>query len=182
MISSHYASPPVRSSTGFHPKIARPTMFPATPLESTLLQVFIPLHFNSLRINAYKKPGGGPPLSLTRNPTKVVCPERSLVASDLSLVPRPKVSSLSERISHPPTRATDAPGSKVASTIRRFSATDRRRRGSLLRTARSEGSTYSPSGHFPMCPLGPSSLTQQNLSRRPQVDAYQLNNLPSFEP
>ncbi len=29
--------------------------------ESTLLQVLIPLHFNSLRINTYKKPGGGCP-------------------------------------------------------------------------------------------------------------------------
>jgi hypothetical protein len=30
--------------------------------ESTLLQVLIPLHFNSPRINTYKKPGGGAPL------------------------------------------------------------------------------------------------------------------------
>jgi hypothetical protein len=53
-----------------------------------------------------------------------------------------------------------------------------RLRGSFLRTARSEVSTYPPSGHFPMCPLGPSSLTQHNLSRRPQVDAYtSLENL-----
>ena len=29
--------------------------------ESTLLQMLIPLHFNSLRINTYKKPGGGCP-------------------------------------------------------------------------------------------------------------------------
>ena len=31
-----------------------------TRLESTLLQVLIPLHFNSPRINTYKKPGRGP--------------------------------------------------------------------------------------------------------------------------
>jgi hypothetical protein len=30
-----------------------------THLESTLLQVFMPLHFNSPGINTYKKPGGG---------------------------------------------------------------------------------------------------------------------------
>jgi len=34
-----------------------------TRSESTLLQVLIPLHFNSLRINTYKKPGEGVPRS-----------------------------------------------------------------------------------------------------------------------
>src|SRR6185437_2590826 len=34
-----------------------------TPSESTLLQVLIPLHFISSRINTYKKPGGGTPSS-----------------------------------------------------------------------------------------------------------------------
>src|SRR5487761_163394 len=96
MISSHYASPPARSSTGFHPKIARPIISPATPLESTLLQVFIPLHLNSPRINAYKKPGGGPPLSLTSHPTKDVCPERPSVSRDLSYSPRPQVPTSSD--------------------------------------------------------------------------------------
>jgi len=32
-----------------------------TPSESTLLQVLIPLHFNSSRMNTYKKPGRGSP-------------------------------------------------------------------------------------------------------------------------
>ena len=35
---------------------------PLTHPESTLLQVLIPLHFNSPRINTYKKLGGGAPL------------------------------------------------------------------------------------------------------------------------
>src|ERR1700721_982506 len=37
---------------------SRPSL---THLESTLLQVLIPLHFNSSRINTYTKPGGGCP-------------------------------------------------------------------------------------------------------------------------
>ena len=35
---------------------------PLTPSESTLLQVLIPLHFISSRINTYTKQGGGSPL------------------------------------------------------------------------------------------------------------------------
>jgi len=49
---------------------ASPTRLPlcksapsTTPLESTHLQVLIPHHFISFRINTYKKPGGGSPLS-----------------------------------------------------------------------------------------------------------------------
>jgi hypothetical protein len=37
--------------------------FLPTPSKSTLLQVLIPLHFNSRRCNAYKKPGEGAPPS-----------------------------------------------------------------------------------------------------------------------
>ena len=52
------------------------------------------------------------------------------------------------------TRATDAPGFKVCSTIRHFSPTGQRRLcDSLLTTAHSEVSIYSPSGHFHRCPL-----------------------------
>lgn len=52
------------------------------------------------------------------------------------------------------TLATDAPGLKVCSTIRHFSPAGHRRLcGSLLTTARSEVSIYSPSGHFRRCPL-----------------------------
>ena len=48
---------------------------------------------------------------------------------------------------------TDAPGFKVCSTIRHFSPTGHRRLcGSLLTTARSEMSIYSPSGHLRKCP------------------------------
>src|ERR1700726_3231489 len=36
---------------------------PLTPSESTLLQVLIPQHFNSSRMNTYEKPGEGAPLS-----------------------------------------------------------------------------------------------------------------------
>ena len=51
------------------------------------------------------------------------------------------------------TLATDASGSNVSSTIRRFSSSERRLRcGSRLTMARSEVSTYSPSGHFQLCP------------------------------
>src|SRR3984893_5654737 len=74
------------------------------------------------------------------------------------------------------TRATDAPGSNVSSTILRLSATERRRRGNaLLTTTRSEASIYPPmwtltevstSGHRPHLP--PTS------SRRFIQDAYFL--------
>src|SRR5580692_9745245 len=42
--------------------------------ESTLLQVLIPLHFNSSTINTYKKPGGGPP-PCTRKVLQLVTPD-----------------------------------------------------------------------------------------------------------
>ena len=46
---------------------------------------------------------------------------------------------------------TDAPGFKVCSTIRHFSPTGQRRLcDSLLTTARSEVSIYSPSGQKPL--------------------------------
>src|SRR5271156_6162994 len=41
--------------------------------ESTLLQVLIPLHFNSSTINVYKKPWGGPP-PRTRKVLQLVTP------------------------------------------------------------------------------------------------------------
>ena len=51
------------------------------------------------------------------------------------------------------TRATDAPGFKVCSTIRHFSPSGHRRLcGSLLATTRSQVSIYSPSGHSRRCP------------------------------
>jgi hypothetical protein len=58
------------------------------------------------------------------------------------------------------TRATDAPGFKVSSTIRQFSPTGHRRLcGSLLTTARSEVST---SGHLPHQPtLRPDVMTER---------------------
>ncbi|SRR6266436_5922771 len=82
------------------------------------------------------------------------------------------------------TCATDAPGCNVSSTIRRFSATDRRLRGSLLTTIRSEVSTYSPSGHFPMCPHEQSSFTTHTPPTRPEPDAYKgsFKILVSFRP
>ena len=71
------------------------------------------------------------------------------------------------------TRATDAPGCSVSSTIRRFSSTERRRRRStLLTTALYEVSTYPPSGHNRKCPLGPSWSPKTYVSRRPNSDAY----------
>src|SRR5215470_16968421 len=74
------------------------------------------------------------------------------------------------------TRATDAPGCSVSSTIFRFCSTGCRRRcGALLTTARSEVSTSPPSGHNRKCPLGPSSSTQHNPSRRSHPDAYHLS-------
>jgi hypothetical protein len=42
--------------------------------ESTLLQVLIPLHFNSPTINTYKKPGGGSP-PRTRKVLQLVTPD-----------------------------------------------------------------------------------------------------------
>src|SRR5208282_1463772 len=46
-----------------------------TPSKSTLLQVLIPLHFNSPRINAYKKPGRGAhcPAPKFRNSSLYTC-------------------------------------------------------------------------------------------------------------
>jgi len=51
---------------------------PLTPPESTLLQVLIPLHFISSRINTYPKQGGGEPLCrpqsfTTRQPYSQIC-------------------------------------------------------------------------------------------------------------
>jgi hypothetical protein len=66
MFSWPFASPSAPGSTASYQKIARPIIFPATSLESTLLQVFIPLHLKFPRINTYKKPRGRVPLSLTR--------------------------------------------------------------------------------------------------------------------
>ena len=60
-------------------------------------------------------------------------------------------------------------------SVRRSAASPpppRRLRGSLLTTIRSEVSTYPPSGHFPMCPLGPSSSTTHTSHTRPEPYAY----------
>jgi hypothetical protein len=71
-----------------------------THAESTLLQLLIPLHFNSPRINTYKKPGGGSLLPTPKfyNSSLLVYPERcgrgpcrprSLVARHSSLATVP---------------------------------------------------------------------------------------------
>jgi hypothetical protein len=66
------------------------------------------------------------------------------------------------------TRATEAPGSKVSSTTRRFSSTECRRRcGTLLSNARSEVSTYPPSGHNRCAHLAHLRQLKHNPSRRP---------------
>jgi hypothetical protein len=63
-----------------------------THSESTLLQLLIPLHFNSRRINTYKKPGGGSPTSAPDvlqlvNPSLFVIPSeaRNLIFPSSSL-------------------------------------------------------------------------------------------------
>src|SRR5271169_1924233 len=66
MPSSTPTFPPAPASTAFRQKIARPIIFPATSLESTLPQVLIPPHFNSFRRNVYKKPGEGGLIWLTK--------------------------------------------------------------------------------------------------------------------
>ena len=71
------------------------------------------------------------------------------------------------------TRATDAPGFKVCSTIRHFSATGHRRLcGSLLTTARSEVSIYSPSGHSRRCPLRAIFHTHPHFVEMYRPNAY----------
>jgi len=52
-----------------------------THAESTLLQLLIPLHFNSLRINTYKKPGGGSPTP-TPNVLQLVNPSLFVIPSE----------------------------------------------------------------------------------------------------
>jgi hypothetical protein len=51
-------------------------------------------------------------------------------------------------------------------------ATDRRLRGSLLATIRSEVSTYSPSGHFSMCPQRPIFFTRTYFVQMYRPYAY----------
>jgi hypothetical protein len=78
------------------------------------------------------------------------------------------------------TRATDAPGFKVCSTIRHFSPTGHHRLcGSLLTTARSEVSIYSPSGHSRRCPLQVIFYTHPHFVEMYRLDAY-LNLLYPF--
>jgi hypothetical protein len=52
-----------------------------THSESTLLQLLIPLHFNSRRINTYKKPAGGSPTS-TPNVLQLVNPSLFTIPSE----------------------------------------------------------------------------------------------------
>jgi hypothetical protein len=88
------------------------------------------------------------------------------------------------------TRATDAPGSNVSSTILRLSATERRRRGNaLLTTTRSEVSIYPPmwtltevstSGHRPhLPPLRPDGL-YKTLTKN-ITDSENQNRILRFE-
>jgi hypothetical protein len=65
------------------------------------------------------------------------------------------------------------PPTRLAATSPRRS--DRRPRGSLLKTIRSVVSTYAPSGHFPMCPQEPSSLTTHASHTRPEPYAYEMS-------
>ena len=76
------------------------------------------------------------------------------------------------------TQATDAPGSNVSSTTRRFSSRECRRRGTLLITLRSEVSTYPPSGHNRKCPLG-AYLRQPNIIRHHGHNRTLTNVVPS---
>src|SRR6202790_2594688 len=57
---------------------------PPTHSESTLLQLLIPPHFNSPRINTYKKPGRGPLL-----PAPKLCNSSLLPCRLCSLAPAP---------------------------------------------------------------------------------------------
>ena len=66
---------------------------PLTRPESTLLQVLIPLHFNSPRINTYKKPGRGGPIfnpKVLQFVTTFISPRCSVsAASSLPISPLP---------------------------------------------------------------------------------------------
>jgi hypothetical protein len=60
-----------------------------TPSESTLLQVLIPLHFNSPKINTYKKPGGGTPLATPKFYNSSLPVQSSCAATGIAATPIP---------------------------------------------------------------------------------------------
>ncbi len=70
MSSSSHTSLPAPTLAPHNHKNLRPIISPATPLESTFPQVFIPISLKSLGISVYKKTGGGALLLLTRFPTR----------------------------------------------------------------------------------------------------------------
>jgi hypothetical protein len=64
---------------------------PLTPSESTLLQVLIPLHFNSSRMNTYKKPGRGAPSTAPKLSNSLLTPNRKCAHTPTSATPVPSM-------------------------------------------------------------------------------------------
>ncbi len=75
MFSSPLSPQPAPRSNSFREEIARPIIFPTTSLESTVTQVFIPLHLNFPRINTYEKPGGRVLIIVNQISDEEICPD-----------------------------------------------------------------------------------------------------------
>jgi hypothetical protein len=65
-------------------KSAVPRLPPATPLESTLVEVFILNNLNFFRMNTYEKQGGGGVLLLTKHPIRMLILSERSKPKDLS--------------------------------------------------------------------------------------------------